>query len=1133
MDQLARKFTARFVYPVLLALMIGFWVSAHGKPVSAVNERNLREHYYSLLASIANLSRDQQIVFLQKFAKNHPHFERAYLKLLECYIASDKLAEANGFFRKQAGYSRRRRNSSWMLAKIADHQQKPDSAAVCYLRAVRAGGLSLELIDSFLEFGRRGGDLTWTKAVLLESCSNSNEQGIVNLYVAFYSGDYEQAQSEIASLPDSISHHPAIAYIRGRCYFANGELELADSLWQRSLHISRELGDRQAEARAFTLLAILATEMVEDSKAVSYYDSAYHIANQIQDLERLQLVAGNFGNLYKRRSEYLSAMEKYREAIRICEQTQDDRRLATWYAAYGQALYYAGNFSDALEVYGVSGGLAKREKDVYRQISIMLDRANLYFYLNLLDLAENEFQRASQLSEVYGFADLQGRGKTGIAALLVEKKQYAAARAVCQGLVKKLPSDTDPLWEAYYICDIIANTYKFEGEYQRARQEYARALELAREAESPYYVAFYKWRLADLEILSGSPEKAPQAYQEVLEYAISNQDYELLVGSYLGLGEACKKLDNLPGAIASYLKAVEAIESERASLEAPQLRIGYFSQKTAAYQSLVDCYFQQFQNTARRVYLDSLFYYSEMTRARSLQDVQAGVKLNSLPVDDPKYREYRRRCSQVRTLQRKLRLNALAGGKDWETDSLQTQLKISRYSLIGLRLTLGELAQGSTQAVPYKPSLARLMQRLREKNMGMVLYQISGSRPFAIAVTGEQAKIALLPVSREEIEKAIDALITPFHRVSPATIEMTPFKAGLAHQLYQWLVKPVEDSLALPGRIFIIPELALVNLPFELLLTRAPGQAEYTPRDTAVYAGHFLQHRYAIVYSPSTRMTQKPSRGGLLGGTRLLALANPFNFNFAFADARNGLRGVEDWYFPPLPYSQDEAESIKTLYPSTKTYYLDKANKANFFANAAKYQVLHLATHGIIDTTFEDFSGLVLAMGEDSTDDGCLMGYELSGIKLDCDLITLSACETGRGKLVSGEGVLGLPRLLLGTGANSVLMTLWKVDDLFTSRLMQEFYYQFLKEKLPKADALAEARRIILNRANEGAPLFYQHPLYWGCFTLFGDPGVARAGLPTISIVLFLIGAILILSLGWIYYHRFRNAGARRNSKRV
>lgn len=1122
MDQLSRKFTVRFVYPVLLALMTGFWVSAYGKSVSAENEGNLRNPYYSLLASIANLSRDQQIVFLQKFAKNHPHFERAYLKLLECYIASDKLAEANGFFRKQAGNPRLRRNSFWMLAKIADHQHKPDSAAACYLRAARAGSLSLELIDSFLEFGRRGGDLSGARASLLESCSNSNERGIVNLYAAFHGGDYEQAQSEIASLPDSISYHPAIAYIRGRCYFASGELELADSLWLRSLHISRELGDRQAEARAFTLLAILAMEKVEDQKAVSYYDSAYHIASQIQDLERLQLVAGNFGNLYKRRSEYLPAMEKYREAIRIGEQTRDDRRLATWYAAYGQALYYAGNFSDALGVYRTSEGLAKREKDLYRQISIMIDRANLYFHLNLMNLAENEFQRASQLAEASGFADLQGRGKAGIAALLVEKKQYPAARAICQGFVKKFSSETDVLWQAYYICDIIANTYKFEGEYQQARREYARALELAREAESPNYVAFYKWRLANLEMLDGSPGKALESYREVLEYAIPNHDYELWVGSYLGLGEAYKKLDNLPGAIASYLKAVEAIESERASLEDPHLRIGYFSQKTAAYQSLVDCYFQQFQNTARRAYLDSLFYYSEMARARSLQDVRGGVKLNSLPVDDPKYREYRRRCSQVRTIQRKLRLNALAGGNDREIDSLQTQLKISRYSLIGLRLTLGELARGSPQTAAYKPLLAGLMQRLREKNMGMVLYHISGSRPFALAVTAEQAKIALLPVSREEIEKAIDALITPFHRVSPATIEMTPFKAGIAHQLYQWLVKPVEDSLALPGRLFIIPEQALVNLPFELLLTGAPGQTEYTPRDTADYAGHFLQHRYAIVYSPSTRMTQKPPREGIFGGTRLLALANPFNFNFALAGAAGGLRSAEDWYFPPLPYSQEEAESIKALHPSTKTYYLEKASKAIFFANAAKYQVLHLATHGIIDTTFEDFSGLVLAMGEDSTDDGCLMGYELSEMELGCDLITLSACETGRGKLVSGEGVLGLPRLLLGAGANSVLMTLWKVDDLFSSRLMQEFYHQFLKEKLPKADALAEARRIILNRAGEGAPLFYQHPLYWGCFALFGDPGVAHPGLPVLPKLFFFIGAILILIGGWIYYHRFR-----------
>jgi CHAT domain-containing protein len=217
-----------------------------------------------------------------------------------------------------------------------------------------------------------------------------------------------------------------------------------------------------------------------------------------------------------------------------------------------------------------------------------------------------------------------------------------------------------------------------------------------------------------------------------------------------------------------------------------------------------------------------------------------------------------------------------------------------------------------------------------------------------------------------------------------------------------------------------------------------------------------------------------------------------------------------------LPNSEIEADSIKQLYPSAKVFRQNQATKRVFMKEAPKHQILHIATHGIIDTTFEAFSGLVLAMEDDSTDDGCLMGYELSELNLDCDLVTLSACETGRGKLVSGEGILGLPRVLLGAGAKSVLMTLWKIDDRFTSELMAEFYRQFLKQGLSKADALAEAKRTVLSRNAAEGKMHYQHPLYWAAFTLYGDPGGGREEyfpFQTFLIVAAIIGSTLVIGL--------------------
>jgi CHAT domain-containing protein len=127
--------------------------------------------------------------------------------------------------------------------------------------------------------------------------------------------------------------------------------------------------------------------------------------------------------------------------------------------------------------------------------------------------------------------------------------------------------------------------------------------------------------------------------------------------------------------------------------------------------------------------------------------------------------------------------------------------------------------------------------------------------------------------------------------------------------------------------------------------------------------------------------------------------------------------------------------------------------------------------------------------------------------------VSLSACETGRGKIVAGEGILGLPRLFLGAGAKRVLMTHWKVDDKFTSELMPRFYDYFLNRKLSKAEALKEAK-LSLIRQNKQEGLNYQHPFYWAAFTLYGTPsekldnGISMANIVIIVVITILFSAV-------------------------
>jgi CHAT domain-containing protein len=228
----------------------------------------------------------------------------------------------------------------------------------------------------------------------------------------------------------------------------------------------------------------------------------------------------------------------------------------------------------------------------------------------------------------------------------------------------------------------------------------------------------------------------------------------------------------------------------------------------------------------------------------------------------------------------------------------------------------------------------------------------------------------------------------------------------------------------------------------------------------------------------------------------------------------------------PLPFAEAEAKQIKSVVPQAKILRHEEANEQNFKKIVHKMQVLHLATHGVFDDRFDSFSGLFMALGSDTVNDGLLLGYEISDMELNSILVTLSACETGRGKTVAGEGVLGLPRLFLGAGTKTVLMTLWKVDDQFTSELMPAFYKNLFHEKMIVADALSRAKLEIMQQPDNG--IHYEHPFFWAAFCLYGEPTVVVKPFPWLKWIAILL--FILLDMATVVYFYFIRP--RRNGKK-
>jgi CHAT domain-containing protein len=380
---------------------------------------------------------------------------------------------------------------------------------------------------------------------------------------------------------------------------------------------------------------------------------------------------------------------------------------------------------------------------------------------------------------------------------------------------------------------------------------------------------------------------------------------------------------------------------------------------------------------------------------------------------------------------------------------------------------------------------------LPDRDRTLLEYSLGDSSSQLWVVTRKEIRLVTLP-KRGEIENEVGVFRAALLDPSPAGVRA--FVAS-SRKLHELLLAPAARTLEDAKDVAVVPDGALHRLPFEALLSEDPpappddrnpaagrpdpGAADLPPPDPAF--GKWLAGlRYAldgkaVRYGPSAttlavlaregrRKPQSPER------LDLLAVGDP-----AFGSEAKPAA---------LPWTRKEVEAIGALFPSGRATLLLGADAREKTITArgflGRYRILHFATHGLVNERRPERSSLVLSVPADSSEDGGFEASEIYRERLDADLVVLSACETGLGKVYRGEGVLGLPRAFLFAGASSVVLSLWSVSDRSTSEFMLAFYSGMIQEGMSPAAALARARRTL--RAD---PAFV-HPFHWAPFVMMG-----------------------------------------------
>lgn len=482
--------------------------------------------------------------------------------------------------------------------------------------------------------------------------------------------------------------------------------------------------------------------------------------------------------------------------------------------------------------------------------------------------------------------------------------------------------------------------------------------------------------------------------------------------------------------------------------------------------------------------LEQLFAFSERARSFLLyENIQARRAIDQLNLPDSILQQEAQLKTGISFLEQK-QMEWISKGKD-SKDSIYLNYAGKLFDLkqrqqqFKAKLTQNKSNYEQLNTQLRTTSISELQQLLAPQQT-LLEYFVGDSNIYVFIVQKNQALLKAIKKDfpLEQWVKQLRYGLTAYHSTTapPDTLYASTLQAyyRAADSLYHRLLAPAQSFFS--PKLLIVPDGVLGYVPFEALLMQSPANPAKISTNN-----HYLGIEHQVAYSYSATllraMQQKEHKQTALNP--FVAFAPYFDGDtlsfqkMASTDLRQS--------FDPLPNTGEEIYRIGKLMKG-QLHLGKEASESRFLAEASKYRILHLATHGQANDQTGENGFLAFSPIKDSIENELLYVRDLYNLQLNADLVVLSACETGVGELQKGEGIVSLARAFAAAGAKSILTTLWSVNDASTKDLMV-YFYKNLRKGLRKDEALWQAKREFL-QANPG-PI--AHPFYWAAMISIGD----------------------------------------------
>ncbi|MBK9316455.1 MAG: CHAT domain-containing protein [Acidobacteria bacterium] len=787
-------------------------------------------------------------------------------------------------------------------------------------------------------------------------------------------------------------------------------------------------------ASLYSGLAALSLIDGDRYRAIGYYHDAlasYRVLDGVYRSYGIQISEHLFwlGRLYREVGSIVKSLIYYHESYKFALRGNNRLLQAEIFNSIGvlyleQEFYVKAEkyFFDSLDIYS-------SDVKLYGKEIVLLNLGVVYQRKNDKSLAERYFKEAYQKAKEQGNKDVMIAAGEGLG-----------------------------------VC------FRIAGDFKSAMTILDASLVLANEIKDKIRIAEVLWRksevLHDMKQFDDSIELATQSLHISKRLQLTN----LSVLTSTLLARSMIKKNEIDLAIGILKQAIAIVEERRYQVAGQeQGRQLYFENKLAPYHLMINIYVEkgmmhdaltQMENIKGRILLDSLKKSGgRITYDMTDMDRLEEQKLNQVIVDLNKLL----RAEIQKKYQDQNRINRVRG------ELINARLKHSIYQ---------DLLQATNPGISFHDDIAKQFIYYDFKLAGLdadtlyVGYTVTEELTYTFVISPrdgeEEHNLVIQPIEirRTDLRKKISY----FHaQLAQRSLNYTV----ASRDLYDLLIKPIEIKLIGKRKICIIPDDVLWGIPFQALTARS---------------GRYLIEEYSVFYAPSLsvylQMLNRYSYTGESKENSLLAFGNP-SLDDDTVEYFNGQQRGEN--FKPLPHAEFEVKAILTMFrnPKSKALIGLEAEERLFKSMVSEYRTIHLATHGVLDDQNPLYSYLLLSKkDDDQIEDGILEAREILNLDLSADMVVLSACETARGRIGSGEGLIGMSWAFFIAGCRSTVVSQWKIDSAGTAKFMIEFYKVLernrVEGKSSKSEALKNAAIMMMKNIR------YRHPYYWAGFVTIG-----------------------------------------------